>query len=374
MFFNFIILILFLLLVELLSKDIEIFVPIIDISPLLPSVNEYHYSSADKDRIIQEIGLAIEKLGFFHVINHGISKVLIDEVIKEMKYFFNSPLSIKNSVRRSFNNSRGYANDEYTKQLIDIKEIFDMGHTPHRELPCDASENSVLDGYNQWPQGDEFLKFRDTTENYYDECTKLSNILMEAIFHYLSSSCLIENNEKVISEKIGNAFSEHTSLMRLNYYPVLRNQEMSNDGDTIYLKQFGVSRHTDAGAITLLYQGGSGLQVYSGSKEDFGDGQWIDVDVIENGFTVNIGDMLQVWSNKRFKAPEHRVLASDMNERFSIPYFYNPSYDAEITPIVCNDDKKVYYRDINWGYFRRRRFEGDYADFGKEIQIEDYEI
>lgn len=32
------------------------------------------------------------------------------------------------------------------------------------------------------------------------------------------------------------------------------------------------------------------------------------------------------------------------------------------------------YSAINWGHFRRRRFEGDYADVGREIQIEDFLI
>jgi hypothetical protein len=30
------------------------------------------------------------------------------------------------------------------------------------------------------------------------------------------------------------------------------------------------------------------------------------------------------------------------------------------------------YRSVNWGEFRRRRFEGDFADVGKEVQISQY--
>lgn len=89
-------------------------------------------------------------------------------------------------------------------------------------------------------------------------------------------------------------------------------------------------------------------------------------------------------------------------ERFSAPFFYNPSYSAEVQPMplsrsvyeavlksagtasaeeaevvgVTDDDLKSRmeprYKPISWGYFRRQRFLGDFADHGKDIQIEDY--
>ena len=40
---------------------------------------------------------------------------------------------------------------------------------------------------------------------------------------------------------------------------------------------------------------------------------------------VNIGDMVQVWSNGLYPAPVHRVLAMDKRERVSAPYFHNPA-------------------------------------------------
>ncbi len=38
---------------------------------------------------------------------------------------------------------------------------------------------------------------------------------------------------------------------------------------------------------------------------------------------------------------------------------------------ACSEDQ---YRTVNWGKFRRARADGDYADYGREIQIEDYRI
>ena len=117
----------------------------------------------------------------------------------------------------------------------------------------------------------------------------------------------------------------------------------------------------------------TGLEVYSGSKEDAGDGEWVPVDPVSGALTINAGDMLQVWSNGRVKAAEHRVRASSTgSERHSIAFFLNPSYDADIVPQTSGPDTPAKYRPINWGAFRALRFKGDYSDAGEEVQIENY--
>ncbi len=150
----------------------------------------------------------------------------------------------------------------------------------------------------------------------------------------------------------------HTSYLRLNFYPVEDSliEEHGSEAD------LGIHHHTDAGALTVLLQDGvGGLQV-------FRDGYWHDVHAVEGAFTINIGDMTQVWSNDAYPAPVHRVLAMDQSERISIPYFYNPSYDADIAPLRGEPR----YKSINWGEFRRRRADGDFSDYGTEVQISQY--
>jgi hypothetical protein len=111
-----------------------------------------------------------------------------------------------------------------------------------------------------------------------------------------------------------------------------------------------------------------------------------------------------VWTNGLYAAPEHRVRRSTTQERFSAPFFYNPSYDTHVQPMPLK--RAAYeavlkssgtasaeagevpevseaglmlrmqprYESISWGYFRRQRFLGDFADHGKDIQIEDFLI
>ena len=69
--------------------------------------------------------------------------------------------------------------------------------------------------------------------------------------------------------------------------------------------------------------------------------------------------------------------ARDLKEVFdfaALPFFFNPSYDTDYAPLpsVAEDGPK--YRTMNWSDFRRARTDGDFADYGKEIQIEDFRI
>jgi isopenicillin N synthase-like dioxygenase len=77
--------------------------------------------------------------------------------------------------------------------------------------------------------------------------------------------------------------------------------------------------------------------------------------------------MMQVYSNDRYIAPLHRVLANRQTSRYSAAFFFNPPYSTDCMPLPTLG--LPVYNKVNWGDFRRRRFEGDYLDLGKEVQI-----
>jgi isopenicillin N synthase-like dioxygenase len=83
---------------------------------------------------------------------------------------------------------------------------------------------------------------------------------------------------------------------------------------------------------------------------------------------------IKVWTNDRYKAPLHRVSANSSNERFSAPFFYNPSYSTDVNALNLSSSQKSVYKTINWGHFRTQRFAGDYANYGEEIQISQFKI
>ena len=48
---------------------------------------------------------------------------------------------------------------------------------------------------------------------------------------------------------------------------------------------------------------------------------------------VNIGDMLDKLTQGRYQSTPHRAKNSSTNPRISFPLFYDPSWDAQVTPL-----------------------------------------
>lgn len=239
--------------------DANVSPPIIDISCLLEGSNSESVACT-----VSKIGNACRRWGFFQIINHGIGEDVLQLLDLEMTNFFGCPLGVKNQIRRQSNNSRGYTDSELTKQKLDMKQIFDVGHKPCPHLSDRAPENVVMDGYNQWPSEEDLPGFRPAVETAYDHFSKLSLVLLSAMAKDLGLS----------PSYFDDFFLKHTSFLRLNYYPPVDPEE---HGQKLDEEQLGVSRHTDAGALTILMQDyclTSGLEVYSGCKQDMCDGFW----------------------------------------------------------------------------------------------------
>jgi len=132
----------------------------------------------------------------------------------------------------------------------------------------------------------------------------------------------------------------------------------------------GIHHHTDAGALTVLLQDDvGGLQVYK-------DGYWHNIPPVPGAIVVNTGDMMQVWSNDSYQAATHRVLAMESSDRYSIPFFFNPAATARVSPLptVISESRPCAYKPIEWAEFRGKRTDGDYADYGAEVQISQYRL
>lgn len=244
------------------EKKVEINPPVIDVAPL---IDPQSFSASDVARVQHEILQASNTWGFFQVLNHGINENLQKQLFEQMHLFFESPQETKYTVRRTEDNSRGFADDELTKRLKDVKEIFDVGQVPYTDLTPEALKNQIVDGFNQWP-APEFAHlqlFKPTVDAYYDACLDLSRTLVKAM-----ATAIPCGNETYFT----SAFDRHSSFLRLNYYPALTDgvdagaepsseqtehvQAGSTDGENggALPRRLGVSRHTDAGALTVLLQ------------------------------------------------------------------------------------------------------------------------
>lgn len=327
-------------------------VPVIDIKPLADR-------SPRHDDTITAIEAACREYGLFHITGHGIPSDLIERVWCETKRFFALPEDAKHAVSRSKENARGWYNRELTKNTRDMKEVFDFGLTPHPELPDDDPANWTEDGFSRWPDARLCPAFRPVMQEYFRACERVAFTLLEAIAKSLG----------VPPETLTRDFlGRHTSFVRLNHYPC--HDPLSPERLASVTGHLGVHHHTDAGVLTvLLHDEVSALEV---SVDD----QWILVEPVVGALVVNLGDIVQVWSNDRYPAPLHRVRASTNRERYSLPFFFNPVSEAVYAPLaaVTDEQSPPRYRPINWGKFRWKRQQGDYADYGAENQISDYRI
>ena len=303
-------------------------VPVIDIAEL------------ESQPALAAIDAACRDWGFFQVVGHGIDEAVVDNLFSAAARFFARPLAEKRSILRTVENPWGFYDEELTKNTRDWKQVFDYG-------PADGGRLVP-----QWPADD--AGFRQAVLAYYDACESLAHRLLSAISSNLGAP----------AGELNRHFGEdHTSFMRLNFYP--RCPPGSATGPT-----FGVNEHSDAGALTLLLQDAQpGLEVCR-------DGEWHLVEPRAGALVINLGDMAQVWSNDQYRAALHRVTTNSDKDRYSAPYFFNPAYETDYAPLpsCVSDERPARYRPINWREFRTRRADGDYADYGAEVQISDYRI
>ncbi|MDT3479964.1 2OG-Fe(II) oxygenase family protein, partial [Salmonella enterica] len=131
-------------------------------------------------------------------------------------------------------------------------------------------------------------------------------------------------------------FKDQTSNIRINHYPPCPTPDLG----------FGIGPHQDTGVLTVLAQDNvGGLEVWRKS-----DGQWIGVKPIPNSYIINVGSIMQVWSNDMYESPVHRVTVNS-KERFSIPFFLKPAHYTMVAPL--GGSRCPLYREYNWGKYIR---------------------
>jgi isopenicillin N synthase-like dioxygenase len=297
---------------------------------------------------VDQIALACSEWGFFQIVGHGIGARQLAAAMAQTRAFFALPKEFKRAVSRNRDNPWGYYDRELTKNRRDKKEIFDIGPDVAGLQPGDP-----FGGSTPWPVAP--VDFECLLRAHVVECEKLAFALLGALCIGLDTG----------PDALRACFEpRHSSFLRLNYYPVV--DPLGEEGQSG--ADLGIHHHTDAGALTILLQDDiPGLQVCR-------DGTWHDVRPMSGALVVNIGDMVQVWSNDRYRAPVHRVLAMNRSDRYSLPFFFNPGYEAVVAPLptVVSASRPALYSGFSWGEFRRKRADGDFADYGAEVQISDY--
>lgn len=281
-------------------------VPVIDVGPLLAG-------EPAAGRVIADLDAACRDHGFFSIVGHGVDETLLDWLVALARQFFALPDEEKAAIAmpKAGLAWRGWfpLGGELTSGVPDHKEGIYFGG----ELPPDDPRvvaGMPLHGANLFPERPAGL--RPTVLAVLDALTTLGHQLMRGLAAGLGLDPAWFEREMMADPVI---------LFRIFHYPAAGAPSPTTDD------RWGVAEHTDYGFLTLLLQDDTGgLEVHSG-------GEWVDVPPVPGALVCNLGDMLDRMTGGRYRATPHRVRAPVTGDRISCPFFFDPSWDADVRPL-----------------------------------------
>ncbi|MGV8987766.1 MAG: isopenicillin N synthase family dioxygenase [Cypionkella sp.] len=307
----------------------------------LPLIDVYNLrigNQAEFRHVADEIGRAAREIGFFRICNHGIDPVLIEATYQMAARFF----ALSDATKRRYyiglsSNHRGYVpfteKGDYPDEINRSYEAFDLGLDLPKDDPDYLAGNRVL-GPNVWP---ELSGFKEAVTNYYSKISALGRLVCSALELHLG----------LPSGAMTNQMTKPVSQLRLLHY--VRKNEGTEQ------KSVNMGAHTDYECLTLLHTRNKGLQVMTQNDS------WIDVPVDPAVYVVNIGDMLEAWSNGLLRSTPHRVLNLSP-ERFSMPYFVAANHDTVIKPFpqLLRNGQRANYEPFTAGAHLERMLVRDF--------------
>ena len=281
---------------------------------LIPELSFKDIETGDSNSI-KLLKTALSNHGFFSITNHGLSKTLVNDCYKSSKDFFNLSFDTKNIYSSvGSKGARGYTpkgiETAVGEKIPDQKEFWHHGpqidETYDKKIPKNITIKEIPD-------------FKKNFDDLYLELHSIGNKVLSVISLSLG---LEKDYFKSWTEK-GN------SLLRLIHYPPV------NVNSNLHRAR----AHEDINLITLLIGAEEGgLEVLNK------DGSWIKVAPSSDAIVCNIGDMMQLVTDKELKSTTHRVI-QDKNikskSRYSIPFFLHPAPSIVLKSIYRKQDQGI---------------------------------
>ncbi|HEU4368524.1 MAG TPA: 2-oxoglutarate and iron-dependent oxygenase domain-containing protein [Methylomirabilota bacterium] len=289
-----------------------------------------------------ELRAALEGVGFFIVVNHGVPRELIERTFAEARRFHAQPHETKLALRMNEHNN-GYmalgryavwTSDVNANDKPDLNEAFFVKRERAPDDPLRRSGRRFV-GPNLWPA--ELPGFRETVLAYTDAADALGRRLLPV--------CAVALD--LPPDHFDAAFAESQFSFRLSHYPPVPAEP----------NQFGIAPHTDANFLTFLAQTEvPGLQLRLPA------GDWLDVPYVPDSYAVNAGDMMHRWTNGRFKSTPHRALPPVGQDRYAIPFFLGPHIDTVIAclPTCRTPDAPPRFPPITYEDYLRWWYDANY--------------
>ncbi|KAL5541473.1 hypothetical protein UlMin_009183 [Ulmus minor] len=282
----------------------------------------------DKSEVAKQIVKACEEFGFFKVINHGVPTDIIAKMEEETVDFFAKPDDVK--LLAGPPRPLGYGR----------KNIGCNGDVGEIEfLLLHANPNYVSQISKLVNNGS--TRFSSVVNQYTEAVKGLACEILELMAQGLSLP-----DKTIFSNLIKK--DDHDNVFRLNHYPpICKIHDLTAPGGDVT----GFGEHSDPQILTLLRSNDvGGLQICLEDKV------WVPVDPDPTAYTVNVGDLLQVMTNERFKSVRHRAITSSYTRsRMSMGFFGGPplSEGIDVLPEMVTPAKPALYKPFTWGEFKR---------------------
>tara|TARA_B100000212_G_scaffold326976_1_gene289900 strand:- start:540 stop:1403 length:864 start_codon:yes stop_codon:yes gene_type:complete len=256
----------------------------------IPSVSLQSLVSNDSE-VITNLEHNLENIGFFILKDHGLNLNLVRDAFSLSKDLFNLPYEVKKKYHvEGSNGARGYTpygiETALNENVPDQKEFWHQGSTTNKQL----MPNLYIEELNEF--------------NFIDDLYReFENTGLE-ILRAIAKFNITYNCDIVDSAVDGN------SILRLIHYP-------ATEGGN----EHRARAHNDVNLITLLIGGNE-----AGLEAQDRQGNWVSCNCSEDEIICNIGDMLELISNKKLKSTTHRVVTkgNESKSRYSIPFFLHP--------------------------------------------------
>jgi isopenicillin N synthase-like dioxygenase len=290
------------------------------------------------EQVAREIRAACRECGFFYVDGHGVAPELSAGLERAARAFFALPVDDKMEIgmARAGRAWRGYfpVGGELTSGRPDRKEGLYFGS----ELDGDHARvrrGLPLHGRNLFPR--QVPALRELVLAYIDALAPVA----QAVLRGVAVSLDLE------ADYFASRYTaDPTILFRIFHYP-----PSSPDEDA-----WGVGEHTDYGLLTLLAQDQSGgLEVHTPSG-------WIEARPLPGTLVCNIGDMLDRMTGGWYRSTPHRVRNLSGRGRLSLPFFFDPDFEAEVPPLPARAATDSGGRR-RWDGQDLRAFRGTYGDY-----------
>ncbi len=292
-------------------------IPVLDLQPLLEG------DSGDVRDLASELRHALEEVGFFSIVNHGIPWGVVEDIYGATRTLHALPQTEKDAITMDRTHG-GYlgmgAGTSYAS------EIAGEVRKPNQNEAFFVHEG----GYRQSNQYPDIADFRELTASYIERMVALAGSLMT----------LLALSLDLDADFFAKDFDIPSVTLRMSHYPVM---EYSDN-------EWGLAPHTDSSIFTFLPVNDTpGLEVRPEGHD------WIQPSVIPCSFLVNSGDMLKRWTNGSYLSTAHRASNLSNVDRYAVPFFYGARDDAVVKPVptTVSENNPSRYEPITYGDYQR---------------------